>query len=81
MAVDRLSVAQSDPALLLTSCSDGLLRLFDLRLAGSPVASVHAGRGGIAGMQLEPCGRPGAIVTGACAHAVGEEAEGPVCNK
>lgn len=64
VAVDRLSAAQSDPRLLLTSCSDGLLRLFDLRASLAPVASIDAGKGGLAGMVLEPCGKPGTIVTG-----------------
>jgi hypothetical protein len=30
----------------------------------APVASIHAGKGGLAGMVLEPCGKPGTIVTG-----------------
>lgn len=64
VAVDRLSCAQSDPRLLLASCSDGTLKLFDLRASLAPVASIHAGKGGLAGMVLEPCGRPGTIVTG-----------------
>eukprot|EP00879_Flechtneria_rotunda_P020171 GHRR01021212.1.p1 GENE.GHRR01021212.1~~GHRR01021212.1.p1 ORF type:complete len:362 (+),score=131.40 GHRR01021212.1:165-1088(+) len=64
VAVDRLSAAQSDPRLLLSSCSDGVLRLFDLRTSLAPVASIHAGKGPLAGMVLEPCGRSGAVVTG-----------------
>lgn len=66
VAVDRLSSAQTDPRLLLTSCSDGFLRLFDLRASLTPVATVHAGKGGLAGMVLEPCGKPGTIITGKC---------------
>lgn len=64
VAVDRLSSAQSDPRLLLTSCSDGVMRLFDLRASLAPVISVQAGKGGLAGMVLEPFGRPSTIVTG-----------------
>jgi hypothetical protein len=40
------------------------LKLFDLRTSLAPVASIHAGKGGLAGMVLEPCGKPGTIVTG-----------------
>jgi hypothetical protein len=64
VAVDRLSAAQSDPRLLLTSCSDGVMRLFDLRSSLAPVSSVQAGKGGLAGMVLEPFGKPCTIVTG-----------------
>lgn len=64
VAVDRLSCAQSDPQLLLTSCSDGTMKLFDLRASITPALSIHAGKGGLAGMVLEPCGKPGTIVTG-----------------
>jgi hypothetical protein len=42
----------------------GTLELFDLRASLAPVASIHAGKGGLAGMVLEPCGKPGTIVTG-----------------
>jgi hypothetical protein len=46
VALDRLSAGQSDPRLLLAGCSDGLLRLFDLRASLTPVASLATGEGG-----------------------------------
>jgi hypothetical protein len=45
VALERLSAGQSDPRLLLAGCSDGLLRLFDLRASLTPVASLATGEG------------------------------------
>jgi hypothetical protein len=114
VACGQLSAAQSDPRLLLASCSDGFMRLFDLRASLAPVGSIaagvcvggrvvvcdgaallllrttrrcarpvllspslcqaclmllmvlllSAGAGGLAGMVLEPCGKPASIVAG-----------------
>lgn len=43
VALERLSAGQSDPRLLLAGCSDGMMRLFDLRASLAPVASIAAG--------------------------------------
>lgn len=43
VALERLSAGQSDPRLLLAGCSDGIMRLFDLRASLAPVSSIAAG--------------------------------------
>jgi hypothetical protein len=43
VALERLSAGQSDPRLLLAGCSDGLMRLWDLRASLAPVASIATG--------------------------------------
>ncbi len=67
--VSALALAQSDPSQLLTACSDGLLRLFDVRSSGAAVCTVSAGRGPLAGLVFEPNGRPGSIVVGTASGA------------
>lgn len=47
VALERLSAGQSDPRLLLAGCSDGLMRLFDLRASLSPVAAMATGGGSV----------------------------------
>jgi hypothetical protein len=72
VAIEKLSVAQSDPQLVLSSCSDGCLRLYDIR-APSPVATMAIGPTPLAGMVLEPCGQPGSIVIGESAIGIGAD--------
>jgi WD40 repeat protein len=62
--VQALALAQSDSNQLLTSCSDGLLRLFDVRTSGAASCTISSGRGALAGLVFEPNGRSGSIVVG-----------------
>ncbi len=65
--VDSLHLGVADPNLLLAACSDLTLRLFDVRAPRGPALVLAPFKGQLAGVALEPAGRPGIIVAGACA--------------
>jgi regulator-associated protein of mTOR len=64
VAVERLSAGSVEQSLLLAGCSDGAMRLFDLRAPRSALHCLQAvGRGSsLVGMVLEPGGRHNTIV-------------------
>lgn len=70
VALEQLSVGSSDPYLVLGSCSDAVLRLYDIRCP-TPVAAIAAGPSPITGLVLEPCRRPAVIATGGAEEVVG----------
>ncbi len=63
-AVDSLHLGVADPHLLLAACNDHALRLFDIRAPRMPVLTLMPFKAQIAGVALEPAGRPGIIVAG-----------------
>jgi hypothetical protein len=83
VALERLSAGQSDPRLLLAGCSDGMMRLFDLRASLAPVASIAAG--GLSSVESAPpllptdsakaqaCPKQGVV---SCQGAVGSDGVG-----
>lgn len=66
LSVERLVLGTSDPNHLLVGCSEGSLRLFDLRASRQAALTLHPfGRQPLAGVAYEPNGKPGLLVSGA----------------
>eukprot|EP00798_Chlamydomonas_sp_ICE-L_P020688 gene20688-27484_t len=74
-SVERIVLGQVDPNLLLASCSDSTLRVFDVRNARSPAAVMQPFKQSCAGVVFEPAGRTGVVVAAlkqSCAGVVFE---------
>lgn len=64
--VDQLLLSSQDPNLLVPVCTDGTLRVFDLRAPAAPRMVLQPfGRAALAGAVLEPGGRSGVVVVAA----------------
>ncbi|KAG1677758.1 hypothetical protein FOA52_001070 [Chlamydomonas sp. UWO 241] len=63
-SVERIILGQSDLNLLLASCNDGAVRVFDVRNSRSPALCLSPFAQGTpaAGLAFEPNGRPGVLV-------------------
>ncbi|MEW5306106.1 MAG: hypothetical protein WDW36_008599 [Sanguina aurantia] len=64
LCVERLALSAVDPNMMLSCCSDGTLRVFDLRSGRSPelILQPFGGRASVTGMALEPNGRKALVV-------------------
>lgn len=60
--VDSIHLGLADPHLLLAQCSDATLRILDVRAPRGPALVLAPFKSSIAGVALEPAGRPGMIV-------------------
>ena len=64
--VERILLGQTDPNLVLVSCNDSIVRLFDLRASGtgkSPVMTVQPYKQPSTGLAFEPNHKPGLLIS------------------
>ncbi|GAX72618.1 hypothetical protein CEUSTIGMA_g74.t1 [Chlamydomonas eustigma] len=61
--VERIVLGQTDPNLLIASCHDAVIRIFDVRNNRSPALMLQPFRQAATGVVFEPNGRPNIMVT------------------